>query len=62
MQKKIKTPAMRRGAKYQEGNQYQGLCPVICSTQSQNLSAPKTQPMATVWKKQTQSSAMPEQQ
>ena len=53
---------MTRGAKYQKGNQYQGLWPVICSTQSQNLPAPKTQPMATVWKKQTQSSAMPEQQ
>ena len=55
---------MTRGAKYFQ-QRYQnmlGLCPVICSTQSQNLSAPKTQPMATVWKKQTQSSAIPEQQ
>ena len=46
---------MTEGAKYFQ-QRYQnmlGLWPVICSTQSQNLSAPNTQPMATVWRKES---------
>jgi hypothetical protein len=53
---------MTKGARHKLGIQYQGLCPVICSTQSQNLRGPKTQPMATDWKKQTQSRGIGEQQ
>ena len=37
-----------------------GLCPVICWMQSQNLPAPKNHPMAMVWKKQTHSRERPE--
>jgi hypothetical protein len=53
---------MTAGAKYfQQRNQKRpGLLPVICSTQSQNLSAPKNQPMAIVWKKQTHNKDMPD--
>ena len=53
---------MTAGAKYfQHRNQNMpGFLPVICSTQSQNFSAPKNQPMAIVWKKQTHKRDMPE--
>lgn len=53
---------MTAGAKYFQ-HKYQnmfGLCPVICSTQSQKRPAPKNQPMAMVWKKQTHSKLIPE--
>jgi hypothetical protein len=50
------------GARYFQ-QRYQnkpGLLPVICSTQSQNLSAPKNHPMAIVWKKHTQRRDIPD--